>query len=120
VVSKKGWMATPGSEGSRPSHEALDGTTLDLDDEFTDTATGATGQHPGGFDDPSSDCNCRCSIYAVVDDPETKALRVHMKQDHAAILAQRAPHEKKVQAAARRGLQRQRDFVVRALSKLSK
>lgn len=119
VVQKKGWMATPGTKGSRESHEELDGTEIDLNQNFVDNATGAKGLHPGGFDDPGSDCNCRCTMYAVVDDPE-KSLRVHVKEPHPTIVGRRAPYEVKANKKAVKSLTAQRDAVIAKLRKAKK
>ena len=45
----------------RDSHQYLEGQTVGIDDLFY-TAGGDSAQAPGGFDDPSENCNCRCYI----------------------------------------------------------
>lgn len=116
VVDTKGWMATPGTKGSRESHEELDGTEIGVDEEFTDNATGACGQHPGGFNDPNSDCNCRCSIYARINDPEeARASGVKLHEPHATIAKRRVKFEVRVQDKARSVLDGQREAVITAL-----
>ena len=45
----------------RDSHQYLEGQTVGIDDLFY-TAGGDSAMAPGGFDDPSENCNCRCYI----------------------------------------------------------
>lgn len=125
VVTKKTWLATPGTKGSRESHESLDGTTIGIDDDFTDSSTGATGQHPGGFGDPASDCNCRCAVAAAIDETgggndgksigQQKSLGTHAHHEAA-----RAKHEKALRAGVARALQVQRTAVVKKLKALGR
>lgn len=57
---KKTWV-TMGDELVRDSHSYLEGQTVDLDQDFY-TYDGKHAPYPSGFNDPSEDCNCRCSI----------------------------------------------------------
>ena len=71
VVDQKLWVHYPGILGGvRESHEDLDGIQIPVDDDFTDDATGATGQYPGGFGDPESDANCCCELEYVLSEEE--------------------------------------------------
>jgi phage portal protein BeeE len=127
VIDKKVWLATPGTHGSRESHEALDGKVIGVDEDFTDTATGAAGQCPGDFGDPASDCQCRCAVSAWVDDPEgyepkgiTKAAKGRPLHGQAHLESKRAPHEAALKSAAVAVLAKQRAAVVKALKKARK
>ena len=116
VVEKKMWLATPGTTGSRESHEELDGSVIGLNEEWTDPATGKKALHPGGFDDPASDCNCRCAVTAWIDDPG-KAMRVKASRSalYRAHVERRQAWQRRSQKAVAGGLTRQRDAVMRVL-----
>lgn len=120
VVDNKGWMATPGTQGSRESHEDLDGVEIGIHEVWTDRATGATAQHPGGFGDPASDCNCRCSIYAAIDDHDDGKAWRSKGESHASIERRRAPHVAKMKAAAAKVLDAQRAEVIKRLLRKAK
>ena len=45
---------------TRPVHRALDGQIRELEEPFE--AGGYKVMQPGGFGDPSQDCNCRCAL----------------------------------------------------------
>ena len=57
---KKKW-GTMMDERVRDTHDYLEGMTVGIDEKFY-TYTGASALYPGGFGDPSEDCNCRCII----------------------------------------------------------
>ena len=48
----------------RDTHQFLEGITVGLDDYFY-SPSGAMAKYPGGFGDPTEDCNCRCYITLV-------------------------------------------------------
>ena len=45
---------------TRDTHRLLDGQIRELDEPFE--VMGMTAMEPGGFGDPSEDCNCRCAL----------------------------------------------------------
>lgn len=45
---------------TRPVHRELDGQIKEIDEPFK--ASGYEVMQPGGFGDPSQDCNCRCAL----------------------------------------------------------
>lgn len=45
---------------TRETHRLLDGQIRELDEPFE--VMGMTAMEPGGFGDPSEDCNCRCAL----------------------------------------------------------
>ena len=56
----KQWDSTLDSR-TRPTHRALDGEMVAVDDYFVSPA-GGTALYPGGFGDPKEDCRCRCVL----------------------------------------------------------
>ena len=61
---------------TRPTHRALDGEIVGVDEEFV-SPTGGTALYPGGFGDPKEDCRCRCVLlqrakWALTDNEFTK------------------------------------------------
>ena len=56
----KQWDSTLDSR-TRPTHRALDGEIVGVDEEFVSPA-GGTALYPGGFGDPKEDCRCRCVL----------------------------------------------------------
>lgn len=57
VVKK--WDSTLDSL-TRPHHKDLDGQIREVEESFE--VAGKTAMYPGGFGDPSEDCNCRCCL----------------------------------------------------------
>lgn len=55
----KQWDATLDGV-TRDTHRKLDGQIVDVDDDFR--VDGMSAPYPGGFGDPSEDCNCRCCL----------------------------------------------------------
>lgn len=55
----KQWDSTLDSV-TRPTHRELDGQVREVDEPFE--VAGKKAMHPGGFGDPSEDCNCRCCL----------------------------------------------------------
>ena len=72
----KQWNSTLDGD-TRPTHRRLDGQIRELDEPFE--MGGKKAMHPGGFGDPSEDCNCRCQLLQrariALDEKELKALR---------------------------------------------
>lgn len=71
----KQWDSTLDSR-TRPTHRALDGEIVGVDEEFVSPA-GGTALYPGGFSDPKEDCRCRCVLlqrakWALTDNEFTK------------------------------------------------
>ena len=71
----KQWDSTLDSR-TRPTHRALDGEIVGVDEEFVSPA-GGTALYPGGFGDPKEDCRCRCVLlqrakWALADNEFTK------------------------------------------------
>ena len=71
----KQWDSTLDSR-TRPTHRALDGEIVGVDEEFVSPA-GGTALYPGGFGDPKEDCRCRCVLlqrakWALTDNEFTK------------------------------------------------
>lgn len=56
----KVWCSTLDGK-TRESHQLLDGVIKELDEEFV-TIDGKRAMYPQGFNDPSEDCNCRCTL----------------------------------------------------------
>lgn len=57
----KVWDATLDGK-TRPGHQALDQTKLEVDEDFTSPETGAKGPGPGMMYNAADDCNCRCAL----------------------------------------------------------
>lgn len=55
----KQWDASL-DDKTRDTHRQLDGQIRELDEPFE--VQGMTAMQPGGFGDPSEDCNCRCAL----------------------------------------------------------
>lgn len=55
----KQWDATLDGV-TRDTHRKLDGQIVEIDEDFT--VDGMSAPYPGGFGDPSEDCNCRCCV----------------------------------------------------------
>ena len=71
----KQWDSTLDGK-TRPTHRALDGQIVDVDEYFK-SESGYKALYPGGFGIPSEDCNCRCCIlqraeWALSDEEFTK------------------------------------------------
>ena len=60
---KKKWY-TMQDDRVRDTHDYLEGMVVNIDDRFY-TYDGDSAMYPGDFDDPSNNCNCRCSIGIV-------------------------------------------------------
>ncbi len=63
----KEWVATRDNR-TRDDHDEMDGQVVGIDEPF-ETPGGEDGDHPGDFDDPAEDCNCRCTV-SVADKSE--------------------------------------------------
>ena len=61
---KKKWV-TMMDDRVRDTHDYLHGMTVGIDDLFY-TYDGDSAYSPGGFDDPSNNCNCRCFITLTI------------------------------------------------------
>ena len=72
VIMKKRWVATLDSR-TRDEHRDLDGTTVELDDNFVSEE--GKGQAPGQLGSASSDINCRCTIISIIEGYEPEARR---------------------------------------------
>ena len=57
---RKQWF-TMRDDKVRDSHRYLDGLIVGINDRFY-TDDGDSALYPGGFDDPSNNCNCRCFV----------------------------------------------------------
>jgi HK97 family phage portal protein len=66
-VGRKEWLANSFGPDAREGHQALNGTELGIDEDFTNPDTGASAPAPGMFNDPGEDCQCRCTILPVVE-----------------------------------------------------
>ena len=64
VKLTKTWI-TEDDDRVRPSHQELDGQTVPVNGLFVTTG-GATSDSPGNFGIEDEDCNCRCTIEALV------------------------------------------------------
>lgn len=74
INMQKQFVAT--IDGStRDSHQALDGVTIDIDEDFV-TENGASGPGPGQFNDPAEDINCRCTVISIVAGIQPNSRRV--------------------------------------------
>lgn len=114
IVQRRQWVPTPDGR-HRPSHapgSLLAGQVISIDEEFI-SGSGAKAMHPGGFNEPSEDCNCRCTTIAVINDDVkgTRDLEIRQKDFEAQI----APHETQMARALRRGFRRQREDILDAL-----
>ncbi len=67
VTLKKTWVATLDRK-TRHSHQALDGQTVGVDENFVSPTTGAQGQGPRLMGRASEDINCRCTTIAEVNE----------------------------------------------------
>ena len=65
VKMKKTWVSSS-DERVRDKHQALDGTTIDYEDDFISPATGGKGPHPGAMNSAEDDINCRCIFIVEV------------------------------------------------------
>ena len=130
-ITEKEWVATPGPR-TRDDHADMDGQVVGIDDAFT-TPGGLEGDHPGDFDDPAEDCNCRCTVVAAEkagsenDDEEGDKAASYLKRT----LERRAtawkffdaatkPWEAKARETLQRGFGVQERAVLAALKKAGK
>lgn len=115
VVAAKEWLSVPDGE-TRDTHRALNGRVVGLREMFS--ANGKLAPAPGQFGDPSEDCNCRCSVLPVVDEPgkshkaltEAEKLAAWKAFDRRLVSWERAAAK-----ALRRGFKRQCEDVLTAL-----
>lgn len=77
----KQWCATL-DDATRETHQQLDGQIREVDEDFE--VNGMTAPYPGGFGDPSEDCNCRCCIL--------QRAKWALDQDELATLEERAAY----------------------------
>lgn len=118
VIEKKEWLATLDGR-QRDTHGAMNRQVRNINDKFSSPA-GGTADHPGGFGIASEDINCRCATLPVIqEDEEPKSytdgqlLTLWKKFDRDLI-----PWEKKIEAACKRGFQKQENAIIRALNAL--
>lgn len=65
LVKRKRWLASL-DDRVRDTHAEANGQTVDLDEDFE--VGSARGPAPGQMGEAEEDCNCRCTIVAVVED----------------------------------------------------
>jgi len=64
VVTKKRWLAAL-DDRTRDTHVEAHDQVVGIDEDFS--VGGFSGPCPGSMGDPGEDCNCRCTMTAVVD-----------------------------------------------------
>ncbi len=118
VVDLKGWLSAKFGD-LREGHLQLEEETAEnpipINDVFVDPDSGASALHPGGFGVPEADINCRCSVIAVVREPEEMSperLEIMWRQFDRRLI----PWERRVQIAARRAFRKQQEQVLDALN----
>lgn len=120
VVEEREWVATRDGR-TRAEHAALDGVKKKLDEPFE--IDGDEGMHPGGFTRAENSVNCRCTTVAVIsdelEDEEEAAPRRRDEKDldaaWRAFDAALRPWERDAKKALRRGFDRQRRDVLKAM-----
>ena len=111
VVAEREWVATP-DDRTRDTHRALDGQTRKLNEPFE--IDGQKAMFPGDFGDPAQDINCRCTIAAVIKDPE-ESTASEREATWYAFDAALLPLESEAIAALRRGFRKQELDVLEGL-----
>ena len=64
VVAKKRWVSTLDGD-TRDSHQSLDGTTIEIEEDFEGNY--GSGPAPGHLGDPRDDIRCRCTTITVIE-----------------------------------------------------
>jgi SPP1 gp7 family putative phage head morphogenesis protein len=116
LVSRKRWISS-GNLDPRPEHQALNGTTVGIDEEFV-TSDGARALYPGGFGDPKHDIQCGCTIVAAFDTAATDSADGTQERMDDAASAREARLElyaSRIEAGFREAFRAQLDDVNRAL-----
>ena len=80
VVSGKSWLAALDSR-TRETHKEAHGETVGLDDDFRVGA--GHGPGPGQIGLPEEDCNCRCSLTAVLTERSFRSSRNGRRREAA-------------------------------------
>lgn len=115
-VERKQWLTTRDGR-ERDTHAGLDRQLVGVDADFR-SGSGATAQHPGGFNVAAEDINCRCTILAVIGDrtfelSEAESV-ARWKDFERSIL----PNEDKMRVAVRRAFNKQERAVLARLRAL--
>lgn len=118
VVDKRAWVATRDGR-AREEHLALDGVEKELGAKFQ--IDGYSADYPGGFGDPAMDVNCRCTVVAVIEDPDDgKAVRaVDLDATWKAYDDAIQPWESAAKDALRTGFRAQENDILDALEELA-
>lgn len=130
AVTEKRWIATADST-TRESHRELNGQVQKLDQPFH--VNGHAGMYPGDFGEAAEDINCRCTVGAVISDPDlsdfdaledaanwsftrgAEPSEEQLARAWRAYVKAVAPWEKTTAADVRRGFEGQRDDFERAI-----
>jgi len=113
-VEQKEWQATI-DEFLRDSHADLDGTVVDIDDDFV-TASGASADYPGNFGLPEEDINCRCGILPVVDE---KRMSVNRTRLWKMLERERSPYQRRLRVQLAHGFTAQEKEVMAAFNEMA-
>jgi uncharacterized protein with gpF-like domain len=108
-VEEKEWLTTVSGD-SRASHVAMDGQIVGITENF-ESGDGGTAPYPGGFGDPSEDCNCECAVLPVVSEKRLSSRAMILK----AFERLRAPHRRAMRSAMGKAFAAQSDAVVAAI-----
>lgn len=114
AVPEKMWLET-GDSNVRDPHLELGGVTKPRKSEFE--VDGARAQHPGDFDVPELDINCRCSLQPIL--PGTRDFSADERRElWLAKDRDRIPMENAVARAVRRSFRIQSDILVERLAEI--
>jgi HK97 family phage portal protein len=111
-IARRAWVATRDGR-AREEHLALDGVEVPIDEPFK--AGGASAMYPGDFGIASLDVGCRCTVAAVLDDPDKAFTPDELDAVWRRFDSGIRPWEADAERALRRGFRSQEGDVLRAL-----
>jgi hypothetical protein len=119
-VTQRQWLAVQGvgvgfeRDEVRPSHDALDGLVVELDQPFVipvgHANSGASAMYPGDFGIAEEDINCRCTILPVLNLAPEQRLALWKQRE-----TDRNPYERQLDALMLRAISEQLNRVAKAL-----
>ena len=117
VVTTRAWLATL-DDRVRDYHADMNGQERAIDKPFT-AGDGSTAMHPGSFNVPEHDINCRCTTVAKIKDPKGMWLSEEEQVRRWKAFDERATlWEKRIVRACKKGFQAQQDAIMEALNAL--
>lgn len=113
VIPRKEWIPTISDDRTRDEHLALAKEVVDIDEQFV--IGSASADFPGDFGVPELDCNCRCTIAPVVDEPKSADDKATFWKKYD---ADTKPWEKRAQRSFLKAWKNQQQPILTALASL--